>query len=69
MLSFYFIFKRLRKYVTFDEASTLKTHVFFSIILFETFVKFWFNLLIHKCDYNVWNFQPKIMQGEMIFQS
>jgi hypothetical protein len=32
-------------------------------------VKFWSNLLIHKCDYNVWNFQPKIMQGEMIFQS
>jgi hypothetical protein len=53
MYSFYFIFKRLRKYVTFDEASTLKAHVFFSIILFETLVKFWSNLLIHKCDYNV----------------
>jgi hypothetical protein len=34
-----FYFKRLRKYVNFDEPSTLKAQVFFSIILFETFVK------------------------------
>lgn len=34
-----FYFKRLKKYVTFDEPSTLKAQVFFSIILFETFVK------------------------------
>ncbi len=39
MYSFYFILKDFKKYVTFDEPSTLKAQVFISIILFETFVK------------------------------
>jgi hypothetical protein len=38
-MNFEILKKRLRKYVTFDEPSTLKAQVFFSIILFETFLK------------------------------